>query len=64
MKQFPMIFGIGSSPANPPSVLTAIPFRAEAQTAEGVWLLNISFEGAKALRRELDLYLEKYGKGR
>jgi hypothetical protein len=64
MKQTPMIYGIGSSPAHPPAVATATPFRAEAQTEDGLMMLNISFEGAKDLKRELDLYLEKYSKGR
>jgi hypothetical protein len=64
MKNVPMILSVGSSPAYPPAVPTAVPFRAEVQTADGLRMLNISFEGAKALRHELDLYLQQYGKGR
>jgi len=64
MKQVPMILSVGSSPANPPAIVTALPFRADVQTTEGVWHLSISFEGAKDLRRELDLYLQQYETGR
>lgn len=64
MKQLPMIYGVGSSPVTPPAVSTAQPFRAEVQTAEGVWFLNVSFEGAKDLQKQLTIYLDKHSPGR
>jgi hypothetical protein len=64
MKQVPMIYGIGPSPAYSPAVPTAVPFRAEAQTVDGVWLLNVSFEGAKDLHLALESYLKTHSAGR
>jgi hypothetical protein len=64
MKQTPLIFSIGSSPAHPPAIATAPPFIAEAQTDDGTWIVRISFEGARDLSEQLDIYLKKYSPGR
>src|ERR1700677_4020020 len=64
MTQLPLIYGIGSSPPDKPSIATAPPFVAEAQIDEGSTILQVSFEGAKKLHDALGSYLEKYRPGR
>jgi hypothetical protein len=60
----PMIFGIGSASVTLPAIATAIPFRASVQTQDGAATLSLSFEAAKELLPELQLYVTKYSAGR
>jgi hypothetical protein len=61
MDQLPIIIGIGSGVPNVPAVATATPFRIEVVTGNGgAALLSLTFEAARDLKNELNIYLKKY----
>lgn len=58
--QLSPIFGVGPSVPDMPAVATAPPFRIEAQTKEGPADLTLTFEAARELKKELEIYLHRY----
>lgn len=60
MDQLPIIIGIGPGVPNVPAIATAAPFRIEVVTSDGGSLLSLTFEAARDLKNELDIYLKKY----
>ena len=59
MKQF-NILGIGPTPTKQPDVATAHPFMIHVQTKDGTEVLSATFEAAKELKKELEIYLHKF----